>query len=157
MPNVYRTARGEMVDIDMLKLANESVIAIGNMKTNARGDHLGAGGKIVKTRAQVMQEYHQLHTPVADNSLPDFLNSTTETLIENQIIDNNLATPTAQDIVPRNDSVESETNSTETETTNYTKPRGSFADAVAKQTEAKQPPKNPIAEKRVAQKKVQRI
>jgi hypothetical protein len=104
-----------------------------------------------------MQEYHQLHTPVADNSLPEFLNSKKEPLVENQIIDDNLATPAAQDMISENDAIDYETNANETETTNYTKPRGSFADAVAKQTEAKQPPKNPIAEKRVAQKKVQRI
>jgi hypothetical protein len=155
MPNIYRTARGEVVDLDMLRLANESVIAIGNMKTNARGDQLGAGGKIVKTRAQTMQEYHQLHSPVADNTFPEITTSVYETMIEDQIVDNDLVTPTAQDIPPVSDS-ESETIVPET-TSEYTKPRGSFADAVAKQTEAKQPPKNPIAEKRVAQKKVQRI
>jgi len=155
MPNTYRTARGEVVDLDMLKLSNESVIAIGNMKTNARGDQLGSGGKVVKTRAQIMQEYHQLHSPVADNTMPGTVDTQEMTRVDDQFLDANLLTPTVQDIPPVSDS-ESETIMSET-TSEYTKPRGSFADAVAKQTEAKQPPKNPIAEKRVAQKKVQRI
>ena len=61
----YRTAMGKAIDIDTLRVANEGVIAVGNMKTNARGDELGAGGQVVKTRAQLMQEYHKLNTPVA--------------------------------------------------------------------------------------------
>ena len=64
MANVYRTSRGLGVDMDMMRLANESTIAVGNMRTNARGDELGSGGKIVKTRAQVMNEYNKLNTPV---------------------------------------------------------------------------------------------
>lgn len=155
MPNTYRTARGEVVDLDMLRLANESVIAIGNMKTNARGDQLGAGGKVVKTRAQIMQEYHQLHSPVADNTLPGMMDNAEMTQVDDQFLDTNLVTPTVQDIPPVSDSV-SESSASETPT-GYTKPRGSFADAVAKQTEVKQEITNPVLEKRAAQKKVQRI
>lgn len=64
----YKTAMGKAIDIDSLRVANENVIAVGNMHTNARGDELGAGGKILKTRAQLMQEYHKLNTPVATQS-----------------------------------------------------------------------------------------
>jgi hypothetical protein len=64
----YKTAMGKAIDIDTLRVANENVIAVGNMHTNARGDELGAGGKILKTRAQLMQEYHKLNTPVATQS-----------------------------------------------------------------------------------------
>ena len=155
MPNTYRTARGEVVDLDMLRLANESVIAIGNMKTNARGDQLGSGGKVVKSRAQIMQEYHQLHSPVADNTLPGTIASQEMNQVDDQFLDSNLVTPTVQDIPPASDSV-SESSASETPT-GYTKPRGSFADAVAKQTEVKQEITNPVLEKRAAQKKVQRI
>lgn len=71
MKKVYRTALGKSVDIDSLRLANENVIAIGNMKVNARGDELGPGGEVVRTRNEVMDEYYKLHgstvnkTPVA--------------------------------------------------------------------------------------------
>jgi hypothetical protein len=44
---------------------NESTIAVGNMKVNARGDELGPGGKVIRTRDQVMRDYYALKTPVA--------------------------------------------------------------------------------------------
>jgi hypothetical protein len=67
MAKVFRTSRGEAVDMDMLRLSNEQTIAIGNMRTNARGDELGKGGQVVKSKAQIMQEYHKLNTPMANN------------------------------------------------------------------------------------------
>lgn len=65
--NVYRTAQGKIVDMDKLRLSNEQTIAVGNMKTNARGDQLGPGGQILKTRAEVMKEYYALNTNVAED------------------------------------------------------------------------------------------
>jgi hypothetical protein len=147
MPKVYKTARGEIVDLDMLRLANESVIAIGNMKTNARGDELGPGGRVIKTRAQVMQEYHRVHAPLADNELPE---QAISSRIETQIVAEESAVPA--------DMVEDlDIPLVTADPPAYTKPRGSFADAVAKQTEVKQEITNPVLEKRAAQKKVQRI
>ena len=64
MSKIHRSARGDAVDMDMIRLSNESTIAIGNMKTNARGDQLGAGGQVVKTRGEIMQEYHRLNTKI---------------------------------------------------------------------------------------------
>ena len=61
----HRTANGRAIDMDILRLKNEDVIAVGNLKVNARGDQLGPGGKVVKTRDQVMQDYHALKTPTA--------------------------------------------------------------------------------------------
>jgi len=60
----HRTARGTAIDMESLRLANEETIAIGNMKVNARGDELGFGGKIVKTRKEVMDETYKVHTMV---------------------------------------------------------------------------------------------
>lgn len=68
MSNIRRTAQGKAVDIDSLRLANEETIAIGNMKTNARGDELGPGGQVVRTKAEVMRDYYDLNSPVADDS-----------------------------------------------------------------------------------------
>ena len=65
MAKIYRTAMGKTVDIDNLRLSNENVIAVGNMKVNARGDELGPGGKVIKTRDQIMKEYYALNTPTA--------------------------------------------------------------------------------------------
>jgi len=58
MKKTYRTALGKQVDMDHLRLTNEEVIAVGNMKVNARGDELGPNGTIVRTRNEVMSEYY---------------------------------------------------------------------------------------------------
>ena len=55
MAKIHRSARGQAVDMDMIRLSNETTIAIGNQKVNARGDQLGPGGKIVKSRAEIIQ------------------------------------------------------------------------------------------------------
>lgn len=70
MSRLYRSAQGRVVDMEKLRLANEDTIAVGNMKVNARGDQLGPGGKVVKTRNQIMKEYYQLNTPVAKPQRP---------------------------------------------------------------------------------------
>ena len=54
----YRTASGKLVDMDTLALKNEMIIAVGNMNVNARGDQLAEGGKIVKTREEIMSEHY---------------------------------------------------------------------------------------------------
>lgn len=69
MAKVFRTAMGKQIDVDYLALKNEHVIAVGNMRVNARGDELGPGGKIVKTKDQIMKEYYALNTPVATDPM----------------------------------------------------------------------------------------
>jgi hypothetical protein len=59
MANVHRTARGKGVDLDKLKLMNETTIAVGNADVNARGD-IVKGGKIIKTREQIAQENYKI-------------------------------------------------------------------------------------------------
>jgi len=51
--------QGEQIDIEALFRRNELTQAIGNINTNARGDELGPGGIIVKTREQKAREYYQ--------------------------------------------------------------------------------------------------
>lgn len=127
MANIYKTAMGKSVDLDALRLANETAIAVGNMRVNARGDELGPGGKIVKTRAQVMADYHKLNAPVAD----DTPLSIDPAGIPTKKPSGKLKTPVAEDI-PVAETISA------AEQDNYVKPRGSFAEAVANQTEVKQ-------------------
>ena len=42
-----------MIDIEKLRAANEAVQAVGNMNVNAKGDVLGAGGKVVTKKETV--------------------------------------------------------------------------------------------------------
>ena len=54
---VYQTMQGKIVELDKLIMKNETVVAVGNVKVNARGDELGPGGQIIrKTAANTMAE-----------------------------------------------------------------------------------------------------
>ena len=55
----HRTMRGIKIDMDQLRQKNELTPAVGNMKVNARGDEIGEGGKIVRTREQVLADYYR--------------------------------------------------------------------------------------------------
>jgi len=55
---IYRTAQGKQIDLDMLIKRNELTPAVGNAKVNARGDELGPGGKIIRKREEIMQNYY---------------------------------------------------------------------------------------------------
>jgi len=59
MGRIYTSMQGKQIDIEKLQLRNELAPAIGNMKVNARGDELGTGGKIVRTREQILQDYYK--------------------------------------------------------------------------------------------------
>lgn len=50
--------QGRMVDIEKLRASNENVKAVGNMSVNARGDVLGAGGQVIKSKEEQMKEYY---------------------------------------------------------------------------------------------------
>jgi len=65
MKKIHRSATGKLIDMSSLVAVNEDTIAVGNINTNARGDELGPGGKIVKSRNEVMKEYYKLNTPTA--------------------------------------------------------------------------------------------
>ena len=56
---MYRSMQGRMIDIEKLRAANESVQAVGNMNVNARGDVIGAGGKVVTPKETVIKKYYE--------------------------------------------------------------------------------------------------
>jgi len=56
---IYRTMQGKEIDMGKLVNQNETTIAVGNMRVNARGDRIGPGGKIVQTREQILAEKAQ--------------------------------------------------------------------------------------------------
>ncbi len=58
MGKLHTSMRGREVDMDKLNLRFENVPAVGNAKVNARGDELGPGGVIKRTREQVLQDYY---------------------------------------------------------------------------------------------------
>lgn len=45
---LHRSARGKMIDMNKMSIQNELSVAVSNVKINARGDELGAGGQIIR-------------------------------------------------------------------------------------------------------------
>ena len=54
----YRTMQGKSIDMDLLRQRNELTPAVGNARVNARGDELGAGGKIIRKREDILRDYY---------------------------------------------------------------------------------------------------
>lgn len=59
MGKTYTSVKGKQIDMEKLAMRNETVPAVGNVRVNARGDELGPGGKIVRTREQVLADYYK--------------------------------------------------------------------------------------------------
>ena len=59
--------QGKEIDMDAMLEKNELMPAVGNVRMNARGDELGAGGKIVRKREEVIAAYYE-NNP---NAIPD--------------------------------------------------------------------------------------
>jgi hypothetical protein len=128
MATNHRTARGLPIDMDRLRLANETTIAVGNMNVNARGDQLGPGGKVIKTRSQIMADANKLHnSPLADEA-------PVSESIDADPVTPQVAQPTVLQPTVEHDTPVAESSSVPA----YVKPRGSFADSVANQTEVTQ-------------------
>ena len=68
---MYRTSQGRMVDFESLQLKNETVVAVGNMRVNARGDELGAGGEVVRTNNQRVADYYATYSTVPQDEPPE--------------------------------------------------------------------------------------
>ena len=64
-----RSMRGRDIDMEKLNLKNEMQPAVGNMKVNARGDELGPGGQIVRTREEVLADYYKKNPRAAKEDL----------------------------------------------------------------------------------------
>lgn len=64
MSKMYRTARGNYVNMDELRSKNETRVAAGNMNVNSRGDEIGKGGHVVRNVAERARAAQQHSKPV---------------------------------------------------------------------------------------------
>jgi hypothetical protein len=53
---IYTTMQGKPIDFDNIRLKNELVPAVGNMKVNARGDEITPDGNILKKRDDIVEQ-----------------------------------------------------------------------------------------------------
>lgn len=61
----YRSMRGAPIDVAKLMLQQEKNITVGNTSTNARGDQLGRGGRVVKGADEIAREHYNKNNPRA--------------------------------------------------------------------------------------------
>lgn len=59
MGRVYKTMQGREVDMEKLMRQHELMPAVGNIRVNARGDELGPGGKIIRRKEDIINEYYE--------------------------------------------------------------------------------------------------
>ena len=57
--------RGANIDVAKLMLQQEKNIAVGNTRSNARGDQLGRGGRVVKGADEIAREHYNKNNPRA--------------------------------------------------------------------------------------------
>lgn len=60
-----KSMRGISVDLGKLMAQQERNISIGNTKSNARGDQLGRGGRVVKSADEISREHYNRNNPRA--------------------------------------------------------------------------------------------
>ena len=53
----YKTYKGKMVEVDTINRVNEHAVAVGNMRVNARGDTIGAGGEVIESADQKARKF----------------------------------------------------------------------------------------------------
>lgn len=59
---VYQSANGKKVDMGALRLQNEKVRAVGNMRVNARGDVINDNNQVIRTRNEQVSKQYQNQT-----------------------------------------------------------------------------------------------
>lgn len=77
----HRSMRGKQVDMDLLRKRNELTPAVGNARVNARGDELGPGGQIIKSREDVVAEHYAQAGVAAEST-----GRTTGSVVEENVV-----------------------------------------------------------------------
>jgi glycyl-tRNA synthetase (class II) len=122
--NIRKTAQGKSINMDNLLLANETIVAVGNMKVNARGDELGPGGSVLRTRDQVMAEYYASNAVYTKEKVEE-QREKEQAMRGGQAVQADEVPVLPQDILEQ-DAIQDEVMAEDT------KLRGNLADAVAK-------------------------
>jgi hypothetical protein len=75
MGKTYTSMRGKQIDMEKLGLMNELTPAVGNIRVNARGDELGPGGKIIRTREEILKDYYKDNPRAVEEEVSKLRNS----------------------------------------------------------------------------------
>ena len=61
----YKSMRGVSIDLAKLMAKSEKNISVGNTQTNARGDQLGRGSRVIKSADAIAREHYNVNNPRA--------------------------------------------------------------------------------------------
>lgn len=61
----HKSMRGISIDVNKLMSQQEQNITIGNTRSNARGDQLGRGGRVIKGADEIAREHYNNNNPRA--------------------------------------------------------------------------------------------
>jgi len=86
--------QGRLIDIDKLRASNETVRAVGNMGVNARGDVIGQGGRILKSKDDVMKEYYK--APKGQVEDTPIKKEKTQSIPQKEVVQTKVINPTVQ-------------------------------------------------------------
>jgi len=89
------------------------VRAVGNMGVNARGDVIGQGGRIIKSKDDVMKEYYQAPKGKVDDT-PVKKEQTQQPIPKKQVVKSKVINPTVQS-QPKTEQVATETKTQKTD------------------------------------------
>jgi hypothetical protein len=64
-----RSAMGKVIDVTALMRENEDVLAVSNVKMNARGDRLGPDGKVITSVQQITKKQKSEVSPIITTSI----------------------------------------------------------------------------------------
>lgn len=118
--------------MDKLISANETTIAVGNQNVNARGDEIGPGGKIIKSRADRVASKHALHTMIPnDDRIPTSASDENERALKAQALLDQQA-QTEQAIADEAERMRLLEEQTANAPKNAKAPKGGLASALAK-------------------------
>ena len=81
MGKAYRTARGQIVDIETLAMQNEKTIAAGNLGVNAKGDKV-RGGQVVQSAAERVAPYHKSRKETTTGSIRPKIKAKEDEVVE---------------------------------------------------------------------------
>lgn len=78
--------RGKEIDMVSLAKKNERTIALGNAHMDGAGNILGKGGKIEKTREEVLADWYATHTTIKEvSNLKETDEKVNENVVEESI------------------------------------------------------------------------
>jgi hypothetical protein len=67
---LYRSANGKPVDMGALRLKNERVRAVGNMKVNARGDEIDDFNRVITPKNEAVSKQYRKTTSAPNQKKP---------------------------------------------------------------------------------------